>query len=340
MQQASTISFELARTKQEIGLAVEAVTAAQAKLASAVACFQAEVEECQAALAAQREADQSAFAERKKVLDEEAALLAQQASVAEDAVRRSGSRVRLNVGGQPFVETSRPTLLAEPGSMFYALIQTGAFLPDVQKGDFFIDRDPKLFGSLTYLRDNRRDGSLNLDLDGLFFSPDRYSLCGGIEYYQIDSLMDAFKDKEEGEVVFVGFAQWDQDNEPHRDQDALMNQAAANKFPGSRAATFSEYQGMLIKLLPDRIPDSEGFLTFTGEEGDDVDKAYDEGPYNCKKGILVTDDEGVYIEGGGMLDGTVRSRGMFAGRLSVICVEWRAKQASTRSPPRCDHIII
>ena len=220
-------------------------------------------------------------------------------------MRLSSSRVRLNVGGQVF-ETSKPTLLAEPGSMFYALIHSGAFVPDAQTGDFFIDRDPKFFGVLLhYLRDNRRDGHLNLDMDDL--SPaGKEMLRSDVEYYQLESLMNIFEE----ELVFVGVADWRQDGQPHREQDTLMELAANSAFPGTRPVTMREFEQNLTKGLPEAYKGPG--LVFPG-----VDTDVEYSGCHAKKGISNP-------------NGWARAVGpatLWSGPRIVLCVKRAAKGA-------------
>lgn len=73
--------------------------------------------------------------------------------------------LKLNVGGTRF-ETTRQTLLNEPDSFFSGLAEHGE--PEEGSGEVFIDQDPKYFGALLhYMRQNRRDAKLPLDLKRL-----------------------------------------------------------------------------------------------------------------------------------------------------------------------------
>jgi len=240
------------KAKTECAASVELMRKAEATFATAVASLQTECEKRQAAMSAEHAAILADLEQRRAELDQEAAAIKQQKAFWEEAARRSTSRIRLNVGGQLF-ETSKPTMLAETGSMFHALVNSEAFSPDPQTGDFFIDRDPKFFGTiLNYLRDNRCDGQLNLDVDSLSVA-DKTHLHRDIEYYQLGSLMHLL-DEVNKEVVFVGFAEWDQNRQPHRQQDEMMSRAAEAAFPGSRPATLAEFKNKVIKGLSQTQP--------------------------------------------------------------------------------------
>lgn len=300
---------QLPRSQRETELAIEALTLAQTHLLKAAEFICIEAQEREERRAAEQRALEAELRAKQSELDAEAARLAQQHEAAEEVVKRSRYRVRLNVGGQAF-ETSKTTLLAEPDSMLYALVHSGAFLPDAQTGEYFIDRDPKFFGTLlNYLRDNRGDGQLNLDLEELS-AQERRQLTSDIEYYQMGSLMHLLPPPpaavEPKKLCFRGFAHWHQDGEvqSHRVQDALMRAAAESSFPGSRPATLQEYVAGVIQDLPAKNSSGEP-ITFHGECSDGQ-----LGVYNSKLGISV----------GAPLDGTSASCALYRHRRSIICV--------------------
>lgn len=244
--------------------------------------------------------------ERRRSLDLEAELLQQQRDMGEEYVRKASSRVRLNVGGRVF-ETSKPTLLAEYDSLLYALMHSGGFQPDSKTGEYFIDRDPLFFGSfLNYMRDNRCDGELNVDFDGLT-PTERRQLNSDIQYYQMGTLMHLLPPEPSApKLRFRGFAYWNQDGgvQSHRLQDALMRQTAENNYPGSRPATMEEYMAGVIQDLPDKNTSGEP-ITFHGESSDGTHENF-----RSKVGISV----------GELLNGSKPTTHLYRHRRCILCV--------------------
>lgn len=90
------------------------------------------------------------------------------------------AKIRLNIGGQVFV-TSKETLTNERDSFFDAMLRSGRFQPD-EEGEYFVDRNPRLFAHLLdYLRTRRSpDPTLLADPD----------FIDDLRFYQIGSLLE------------------------------------------------------------------------------------------------------------------------------------------------------
>jgi len=311
------------RSRREAENAIDALKRAQEHLAKSAEFLLVEAKDREEQLAMKQSLAEAELDARRTDLDAEAAVLARQREVGEEFAERQMRRIKLNVGGKLF-ETSKPTLLAEPDSMLYALVHSGAFLPDEKTGEYFIDRDPKFFGTfLNYLRDNRGDGQLNLDLEDLR-PTDCKQLYSDIQYYQFSSLMHLLPSEGPVEIPnrlnFVGFAQWSQDGavQSHRVQDRLMSAAAQANFPDSRPATLEEYMAGTIRDLPSKNISGDP-ITFYGESTDGM-----------------TDDHagkfGVSL--GEELDGTRPTCMLYRHRRSIICVlEESRKPFAIECPP-------
>mmetsp|Transcript_44497 Transcript_44497/g.83359 ORF Transcript_44497/g.83359 Transcript_44497/m.83359 type:complete len:355 (+) Transcript_44497:20-1084(+) len=297
---------QLPRFMNETNLAVQALTLAQRHLMKAAEHVLLDIQEREAAFEVRCRAAEAELEERRRQLDMEAEFLQQQRDIAEEYAERAASRVRLNVGGKIF-ETSKPTLLAELDSMLYALMHSGAFRPDPKTGEYFIDRDPLFFGNfLNYMRDNRRDGELNVDFDRMT-PTERRQLHSDIRYYQMGSLMHLLPPEPSApKLLFRGFAYWNQDGgvQSHRLQDALMRQTAENNFPGSRPATLEEYMAGVIQDLPPRNNSGEP-ITFHGESSDGTHENF-----RSKVGISVGD----------ILNGSKPSTHLYRHRRCILCV--------------------
>eukprot|EP00811_Abedinium_folium_P007400 NODE_1682_length_2404_cov_5.925780.p1 GENE.NODE_1682_length_2404_cov_5.925780~~NODE_1682_length_2404_cov_5.925780.p1 ORF type:complete len:578 (+),score=184.35 NODE_1682_length_2404_cov_5.925780:172-1905(+) len=160
------------------------------------------------------------------------------------------TRIRFSIGGETF-ETSKATLLGEPGTLFHTLASHGS-APGIQEselpGEYFIDRDAQFFGVLlNYLRDGSGDGQLSVDTLR-FSSTERKALHADIKFYQVGSLMH-LTTLPVTRVRFVGFAPWKRAGSMKGVQ-GIMEAAAATHFPGSRTATVAEYTERLIDELP------------------------------------------------------------------------------------------
>jgi len=98
----------------------------------------------------------------------------------EDKVRenvaKSPSKITLNVGGKKFA-TAKSTLLNHKGSYFEVML-SGPWEPD-KDGEYFIDRNPKLFGVIL---DFLRSGKINLMG---WSQEDLQMLEEDLDYYQI-----------------------------------------------------------------------------------------------------------------------------------------------------------
>jgi len=294
------------RSRREAENAIDALKRAQEHLAKSADFLLVEAKEREEQLALNQSIAEAELEKRREDLDKEADSLAAQRKVGEEYAKRQMRRIKLNVGGQLF-ETSKPTLLAEPDSMLYALVHSGAFLPDEQTGEYFIDRDPKFFGHLlNYLRDNRADGQLNVDWASLTPTECK-QLHSDIQYFQFDTLMHLLPAAPTEKMVrFAGFAQWNQDGavQSHRVQDRLMTAAAEACYEGSRPATMEEYIAGSIKDLPAKNTSGDPITFF----GDSSDGRSDE--YQGKFGISLGDS----------LDGTRPTCMLYRHRRSIICV--------------------
>lgn len=297
------------RSRREADNAIDALKRAQEHLAKSAEFLLVEAKEREEQLALKQSLAEAELDARRTKLDAEAAVLARQREVGEEFAERQMRRIKLNVGGKLF-ETSKPTLMAEPDSMLYALVHSGAFQPDDKTGEYFIDRDPKFFGIfLNYLRDNRGDGQLNLDLESLR-PADCKQLYSDIQYYQFSSLMHLLPPEGPVEVQnrirFVGFAQWSQDGavQSHRVQDRLMCAAAQANVPDSRPATLEEYMAGSVRDLPPKNNSGDP-ITFYGESSDGISDEY-----SGKFGISLGDS----------LDGTRPTCMLYRHRRSILCV--------------------
>jgi len=106
------------------------------------------------------------------------------------------------------------------------------------------------------------------------------------------------------QLVFVGYSTWNQVQEIVDLQDKKMNTAATSCFPGSHAATWNEYIGKSITLLPE-VNNSSYYITFTGS------------PPTCKQvGCIVRIDPNEPFDGIPRLHNCAHS-----GKRGIICVK-------------------
>lgn len=90
----------------------------------------------------------------------------------------SNNWVRLNIGGKVF-QTTRSTLMREPGSFLYRLCQDEMGLPTDKDdtGAYLIDRDPDFFSPiLNYLRHGKLIISPGVSEEGILAEADFYNL--------------------------------------------------------------------------------------------------------------------------------------------------------------------
>ena len=107
------------------------------------------------------------------------------------------------------------------------------------------------------------------------------------------------------ELLFIGFAQWYQNNEPFQEQWRLMDAACAalpGAPPGSRAATWQEYVEGKIEGLPKL---ASGYVLFTGPGSEGQ-----VGECNYMK----------VVTSGQPLNGNFTQRNYFRGPRQAICV--------------------
>eukprot|EP01118_Nematostelium_gracile_P010099 TRINITY_DN344_c0_g2_i2.p1 TRINITY_DN344_c0_g2~~TRINITY_DN344_c0_g2_i2.p1 ORF type:complete len:230 (+),score=51.81 TRINITY_DN344_c0_g2_i2:83-691(+) len=92
-------------------------------------------------------------------------------------LEKISAQIDLNVGGLR-VSASKETLLSIPGTYFYAMLSGDRWKPN-DKGEYFIDRDPKFFNRImTFLRTKEMDlSSLSED--------DRTEFHRELDYFQI-----------------------------------------------------------------------------------------------------------------------------------------------------------
>jgi len=95
----------------------------------------------------------------------------------EEESAKAKSKITLDVGGTKFA-TSKSTLTKFKDSYFYAMLSSGRFKPD-DDGAYFIDRDPKHFGTILNFM---RTGKINLQSWG---KEDLELLQEDLDYYQI-----------------------------------------------------------------------------------------------------------------------------------------------------------
>eukprot|EP01006_Ploeotia_vitrea_P044049 TRINITY_DN66801_c2_g1_i3.p1 TRINITY_DN66801_c2_g1~~TRINITY_DN66801_c2_g1_i3.p1 ORF type:complete len:271 (+),score=20.65 TRINITY_DN66801_c2_g1_i3:124-936(+) len=71
-------------------------------------------------------------------------------------IRTTGSKkISLDIGGTTF-NTTEETLLKHEDTFFWGMLRSGAWEPDKDSGQYFIDRSPHMFGViLDYLRDGQ-----------------------------------------------------------------------------------------------------------------------------------------------------------------------------------------
>eukprot|EP01012_Entosiphon_sulcatum_P042739 TRINITY_DN5681_c0_g1_i1.p3 TRINITY_DN5681_c0_g1~~TRINITY_DN5681_c0_g1_i1.p3 ORF type:complete len:333 (-),score=71.22 TRINITY_DN5681_c0_g1_i1:2351-3349(-) len=253
-----------------------------------------EVEEAQERLAAEQATHRSTLQQLK------------------DTAHQAADQVRLNVGGKIFHTTKQTLLGNEPRTFFEALLN----LPPNEAGEYFIDRDAEWFPTiLTYLRKGniaRGLGRLDVDLSTLL-PKIRQKLFDEAEFYQIASLRDLLTTaslSDSGYVNFVGFAEWHQDARSQTDeaQDDKMNEIAAQRYPGSRAATQTEYQKGLIRSLPEKNMTGR-LILFCGP-----DTAGREDPLAASGHLRLAVAQFAH------LDGTCKADNALAGIRAVVCV--------------------
>eukprot|EP01006_Ploeotia_vitrea_P033327 TRINITY_DN65448_c0_g1_i2.p1 TRINITY_DN65448_c0_g1~~TRINITY_DN65448_c0_g1_i2.p1 ORF type:complete len:353 (-),score=70.74 TRINITY_DN65448_c0_g1_i2:61-1119(-) len=107
-------------------------------------------------------AEQEALQSERKRVEDEIELkwneFRQKTAREESEALKSTEKVVLNVGGTVF-ETTKSTLMADPGSFFHGMVHSDYWKPDPTTGQFFIDRDPMWVREIAYLR----KGTLNPD---------------------------------------------------------------------------------------------------------------------------------------------------------------------------------
>eukprot|EP01006_Ploeotia_vitrea_P033326 TRINITY_DN65448_c0_g1_i1.p1 TRINITY_DN65448_c0_g1~~TRINITY_DN65448_c0_g1_i1.p1 ORF type:complete len:353 (-),score=78.58 TRINITY_DN65448_c0_g1_i1:174-1232(-) len=106
-------------------------------------------------------AEQEALQSERKRVEDEIELkwneFRQKTAREESEALKSTEKVVLNVGGTVF-ETTKSTLMADPGSFFHGMVHSDYWKPDPTTGQFFIDRDPMWVREiLAYLRQGTLD---------------------------------------------------------------------------------------------------------------------------------------------------------------------------------------